>query len=105
MTAGDGAMGCIWDERWYDVGAHSDGASREQRPDVPLPALEHVKMDATSTGELGRIVVWRAERRRRPRAKGVSVQATAGTSRAGHRVLSGHAHCEGTADERRMSPN
>ena len=80
VTAGDGDMSCIWDERWYDVGAHADGAAREPRPDVSLPALEHVKMDATQTDELGPMVVWRAERRRRPRARQALEQASAGVS-------------------------
>ena len=68
------------------------------------PALEHAKMDATQTDGLGPMVVWRAERRRRPRAECASVHAAAMTSRTAH-CVPGHAHYAGTADERRMSPN
>jgi hypothetical protein len=77
-------MNPVWEERWYDVGAHSDSAARQRGPHVPLPALEDVTTAATSTGEPRRMVVWRAERRRWPRAERVSVYETAGTSRAYH---------------------
>jgi hypothetical protein len=81
---GNDTMNPVWEERWYDVGAHSDSAARQRGPHVPLPALEDVTTAATSTGEPRRMVVWRAERRRWPRAERVSVYETAGTSRAYH---------------------
>jgi hypothetical protein len=70
---GNDTMNPVWDERWHDVGAHSDSAARQRGPHVPLPALEDVTRGATSMGEPRRMVVWRAERRRWPRAERASV--------------------------------
>ena len=79
---GNGAVSPVWDERWYDVRAHLDRAAQEAGPLVPLPALAEVNMGVASTGEPARMVVWRAERRRGPRAERVSVHAAAGMPRA-----------------------
>jgi hypothetical protein len=75
----------VWEERWYDFGAHSHSAAREQRHDVPLPALEQVTMSAASTTEPRAMVVWRAERRRRPRSEHASVHATPRSRQANRR--------------------
>lgn len=101
---GNDAVSPVWDERWYDVAGHSGSAGPEHGAHVPLPTLENVTMSAVSMGEPGRMVVWRPERRRRPRGERASTHATPWTSRAGHRVP-GHAHHAGGSNKLELSPS
>ena len=101
-VSGNCAVGYTWDERWYDVAARADSSAGERGPQVPLPVLEDLRMDAAADAEPRRVVVWRAERRRRSRAE--RPENAAGVSMGDART-SRHTRGADATNESLLSPN
>lgn len=58
---------CTWDERWYDVKAHSNVPDIEAGRRVPEQVSAETTSDGSRESAQRPMVVWRAERRRRLR--------------------------------------
>ena len=94
----------IWDERWYDVKAHSNVPDVEAGRRVPEPVFVGALSNGSSQSVQAPMVVWRAERRRRSRPEHMATHARAWGRRADDRAVSGR-YAEFTADERDLSQN
>jgi len=78
----DRATSRIWDERWYDVKAHSNVPDVEAGRRVPERIVVGSKADGSTASEQRPMVVWRAERRRRPRTASTLAYVREAVSRA-----------------------